>query len=436
MINSQKRILVARFMLPLLVICSVFFPMRRAEAILPAVILADAIVEQLIIRSVARQVISTVSTAANDASWVSTFTSFLNSARSIGSLVISAANNKQYEIQIETTAVGDMTHAVTAIGFQYFYPMVALYSATNFQIGSPTFSNTSADVVASQYVAWWNANAKAEYQITSVDACYVSGYDSYCGAFAGVNYLFDIQPVGVDVETADGIKRIIGGVNGWSADPADPDWTAAEIAALQNYPALRFQEGVNGVIDLSRDSAGGLSVRFQAVSGANTVRVLGVDTDGNLVPLTMLSSNSAGAIADPASSSSAPSGSGSVVFPTDYNRESTQQSIDRSSALTSTNTAAIKDILTSTAADSGVVVPLDSDMPTFGNTFSDLLGWHVPAHSSTCPQPQLDLSGYLGEGKVYVMNSHCQLVQDNAAIIQASMMLVFSIMALFIVLRA
>lgn len=303
MINSQKRILIARLLLPLLVFCSVFFPMRQAQAILPAVILADAIVEHLIIRSVAREVVATVSTAANDASWVSTFTNFLNSARSIGSLVISASNNKTYEILTEADSVGDLTHADTVMGFKYFYPIVAVYSATNFQIASPTFSNASADVVASQYVVWWNSQAKAQYKITSVDTCYVDGYNSYCGAYAGQDYLFDIQLVGVDIEIADGIKRIIGGVNGWSADPTDPDWTASEILTLKNFPTF-------------------------------------------------------------------------------------------------------------------------------------LLGWHVPAHASTCPQPQLDLSGYLGEGKVYIMNSHCQLVQNNAAILQASMMLVYSIMALFIVLRA
>ena len=96
----------------------------------------------------------------------------------------------------------------------------------------------------------------------------------------------------------------------------------------------------------------------------------------------------------------------------------------------------IKDALTTTATVDDPTLPAVEDMPGFGDTFTDLLAWRLPPHSSACPQPTVDLSSIFGAGHVYTLSSHCTLLQDNSSIIHASMVLMFTIMALFIVLRA
>lgn len=89
---------------------------------------------------------------------------------------------------------------------------------------------------------------------------------------------------------------------------------------------------------------------------------------------------------------------------------------------------------TTTVADPLAVDP--TTMPSFGTTFDNLKAWNLPAHTSTCPAPDIDLSGVFGAGHVYSFNAHCQLVQDHFAALQAAMMVCWSLMAMFVVLRA
>jgi hypothetical protein len=75
----------------------VFFPARDSNAILPLLAFADlayAVIESFAVRSVANEVIATVGTAANDASWVSTFAQWMQSARVIGSLAFHLSNTQ------------------------------------------------------------------------------------------------------------------------------------------------------------------------------------------------------------------------------------------------------------------------------------------------------------------------------------------------------
>lgn len=77
-----------------------------------------------------------------------------------------------------------------------------------------------------------------------------------------------------------------------------------------------------------------------------------------------------------------------------------------------------------------------ADMPGMGTTFDGIKSWTLPAHTSTCPQPQIDLSGVLGAGRVFTLSTHCQLAQDHFPVLQTAMMLVWSISAMFVVLKA
>lgn len=115
-------------------------------------------------------------------------------------------------------------------------------------------------------------------------------------------------------------------------------------------------------------------------------------------------------------------GGSTVTFPSDYARQGEAQ----------TAAAPLRD--TSIVGDP--VEPVAADMPTFGSTFTNLLGWSLPAHASTCPSPTIDLTSWLGTGKTFKIDSHCTIVRNNAALISSSMVVAYTVMALFIVLRA
>lgn len=63
--------------------------------------------------------------------------------------------------------------------------------------------------------------------------------------------------------------------------------------------------------------------------------------------------------------------------------------------------------------------------------FTGLRGWQFPGHFSQCPT-----SSFAWNGNIYTFDAHCQLVTDHFAMFNGVMVLVFSISALFIVLRA
>jgi hypothetical protein len=65
------------------------------------------------------------------------------------------------------------------------------------------------------------------------------------------------------------------------------------------------------------------------------------------------------------------------------------------------------------------------------NLMPDLKAFAVPAHVGTCPKPS-----FVAFDKTYTFDSHCGLVESNRSIIEAAMLLVWSIGAVFIVLRA
>lgn len=78
--------------------------------------------------------------------------------------------------------------------------------------------------------------------------------------------------------------------------------------------------------------------------------------------------------------------------------------------------------------------PDPSTMSSSDSTFQALQGWQTPAHTSTCPVATFSLASmHLG---TYTIDYHCTLFDSVAAILQAVMVAVYSVLALFIVLRA
>lgn len=122
-----------------------------------------------------------------------------------------------------------------------------------------------------------------------------------------------------------------------------------------------------------------------------------------------------------------------ITFPSDYAR--TGEAATAAQPI-GTKLDVLHNDLTTTVTVVDPVEPLASDMPSLDSSLGDLKAFNLPVHASTCPAPSLDLSGVLGAGRVYQFDAHCQLVQNHFAALQASMMVCWSLLALFVVLRA
>ena len=120
-----------------------------------------------------------------------------------------------------------------------------------------------------------------------------------------------------------------------------------------------------------------------------------------------------------------------VQFPSDYARQGEAQSA--ATSITDALGAKI-DKITETGADpADPLQPATSefDQAFFQGTFTNLLGWQLPGHSSQCPT-----SGFTWNGEAYVIDSHCQLVQDHFSALSTVMAVVWTVLALFILLGA
>lgn len=97
---------------------------------------------------------------------------------------------------------------------------------------------------------------------------------------------------------------------------------------------------------------------------------------------------------------------------------------------------AIKDFFTGTSTEPGepssrTGADIKGASLDGSGAFIGLRGWQLPAHASQCPT-----SSFAWNGNTYTFDAHCQLANDHFAMFNGVMVLIFSISALFIVLRA
>lgn len=337
MLNSSSSFhrAVARAFLPFFVFAALVVP-QRAYAVLPALAFAEVIgtaVESFVIRSVAKQVISTVGTAANDATWASNFSTWLAAARVVGSLVFNVSGYQgasqpitQIEVQVADTASADMTAG--AVGTVYsvlnWTSMPGSLSADGLAHTRPAMTGytTTADAVAA-FVPWWNGRASANYQI-SIGPFYTCAQGLCADMTYAVGTVTYLSLTQAQQEAADGIGRVIGGPGMWYADSSDPDWSAAQKTAINGVEALRFRgvaaTGQQAVIDLVPE-ASALRVRYVETVTYSYVRERNALTDNSFAPVAYDEANYQGVIeAAPTSTASSTTGT-SVVFPTDYARQ-------------------------------------------------------------------------------------------------------------------
>lgn len=177
------------------------------------------------------------------------------------------------------------------------------------------------------------------------------------------------------------------------------------------------------------DSGGSSYLKVSSLttdSGGMIVSRSSANFSGSLNTGAANSAGGAATVAAPSGSLSPAPGAGGSTFPGDYARSG-----EAAAAMGTVNSA-----VTTTGTVADPVEPLVADMPGWGNTFDNLTGWSLPAHSSACPQPSMDLSNILGAGSVYTMSAHCDLFNGIAPTFSAVMMVVWSILALFLVLGA
>lgn len=216
-----------------------------------------------------------------------------------------------------------------------------------------------------------------------------------------------------------------------------------------NFSSVSSTGHDQNTIVIANSNGTTMSIQTMLVDQAGTnyiqTNTLQYDTTGTVTSATQ--NNTAGSLQPSATNPAvlvpvaAPAGSlapqtvptGTITFPNDYAR--TGEATAAANILSPKLDLLHHDLSdTATVADPLAVDP--ATMPSFGTTFDSLKSWNLPAHVSTCPAPDIDLSGVFGAGHVYHFNAHCQLIQDHFAALQAAMMVAWSLMAMFVVLRA
>ncbi|TAL98236.1 MAG: hypothetical protein EPN73_03270 [Paraburkholderia sp.] len=102
------------------------------------------------------------------------------------------------------------------------------------------------------------------------------------------------------------------------------------------------------------------------------------------------------------------------------------------------NVNVINKVSVDLGADPGVQSPSMEATPTISailspllNLLPDLKAWSVPAHTSACPEPVFSVFGHS-----YTMTAQCDLAEQNRTAIYTAFAAMFTLGALFIVLRA
>lgn len=119
-----------------------------------------------------------------------------------------------------------------------------------------------------------------------------------------------------------------------------------------------------------------------------------------------------------------------TTFPSDYARQG--EAGTAAQVVTGTLGPKLDKLVETSAAPADLIVPESSGYTDFGNTFTGLLGWQLPGHSSQCPTASF-MSPW---NTSYTVDSHCQLISTHWTALQGAMAVVWTIAALFVVLRA
>lgn len=242
--------------------------------------------------------------------------------------------------------------------------------------------------------------------------------------------------------SANGALAVPGGcpTQSTTVPASEADFTAAAAQPLTDGAATELVKVLDMPVNapmLAPNSVDSFSAPYlDAVSGRQVKEMTRVTPDP--LPDNPLNVNvnryqvDAGAVPGQTAAPPAPTTQATKIdFPSDYARQGEAKTA--ADSINSTLGPKI-DKITETGADpADPLQPQGSefDQAFFQGTFTNLLGWQVPAHSSQCPT-----SGFTWNGQTYVMDSHCQLVTSHFSALAAVMAVVWTVIALFILLGA
>lgn len=442
-------------------------PYREAKAALPLLAVAPVVefAEALVFRAVASRVaVQAIGVAANDASWVvasSSLTGQILTYLGIGALLYTnyaeAPLHEQYAVQVT-----DSLPPVAPVGMRYgrttafTIPGALGAPSTKFYVGI----YDTPEEWASEYVAKWDAlvpYAAPEYQVRTYGNYYISlTYGQYGDFQLNGSGEVDHAPYTVipetQAESKDGVKRLIFASDalGWVADSSDPDWTDAEKANLSNSASLQFK-GVNA---LGKPTAAVL-YRTESTIALRTLNETEVEAIPGVVDRTMtLTSSQAipqsveqkftpNATVESYASQIAPganpgvsTGTGTstatntITFPSDYARtgEAASAANTLHNDLTQQATAPTDPALPGMSSFTDVFFP---------DSFSNLLSWSVPGHSSVCPTGHINFN-FFGQAFDLTLDAQCTVLMDStvSSVASVSFNVMWVLAALFIVMGA
>lgn len=417
-------LLMKRNLLAILLLVGFVATVKAALPLMVAAEIAAAVVESFVVRSVGRQVIATVGTAANDARWAQTFLGWANAARVVGSLSFALDGGKTLEVQVSPNATADMTKGPMGLmwkaavsGSSCYGICVPAYWAADgveHRATGSQYEGSEPSAVVAAALAFWNAHSWRSFTIYSQDQ-YGTTYQAELG-YQGEGAGLYITLSGVNQEQQDQVKRVIGKPGAWSADSADPDWTAEEKTQYSGVQALRFRGANNDQLDIVPVGASAGALRYQQAVSPGQIRELATVLNNAYVPVSVSDATMPGSLAQ--IGEAAGSGTAEVVFPDDYARQGEAANAANVVA------AAVESLKDSPNVDNPELPEVTSTQlkdSFYGadNPVTGLLGWSVPSHVATCPTAVIDfdwkLISYAG-----VLDGHCDIaeqVRSQAAVI-------------------
>lgn len=133
----------------------------------------------------------------------------------------------------------------------------------------------------------------------------------------------------------------------------------------------------------------------------------------------------------------------SITFPSDYARtgesataaNTIKTAVDAQSAKLDT---LHHDLTDTVAAPADLAVPDSTQFSDnfFKDTFTDLKGWTLPAHTATCPTANFDLTPYFGPRWNLSLNYQCTLAENQRSVLSVAMVVLWTLAAFFILMGA
>lgn len=307
----------------LFVLCMVVS--AQVAAVLPVLALAevaDAVVSAIVVRSVGRVVVTSVGTAANDATWGTTFSSWITAGCAVGTVML-AVNNSASSVpaNVEVQVGGAWEDLSTGVIAHKWRGSSSVTVSGVPCCGDLSLANSPVEAVNS-VLNWFNVTMHLQEPIppiSNMDACSIQNGSFRCVG-AAFSYAAPVVVEAVDVEAPDGIGRVYQEGGLFYADPDDPDWVGDNSNSINGVPAVRFVGEAGGrlaVVDVYA-AAGGYGVEYQEQTGVSTVRKLGALLNANAIPFQLIAENGQGVLDSPGTQTGTNPVAG--TWPEDYAR--------------------------------------------------------------------------------------------------------------------